>query len=120
MNMLLKQARKGYKKMIDENRQVLIVTIPGDPTDPWSVTTTPDFTGRIAHEQSGPFNPTAGTAGVSTNLSRFLCVEYDVDFLAVGQIITDQDSKDWKLGAIDPLSKFKGIHGYQVPLEEAV
>ena len=118
--MLLKQARKGYKKMIDENRQVLHVTIPGDSADPWAASVTKDFTGRIAHEQRGPFNPEAGTAGLSTNLSRFLSVEYDVDFLAVGQIITDQNSKDWKLGAVDPLSKFKGIHGYQVPLEEAV
>ncbi|MCK4819853.1 hypothetical protein KA005_29075 [bacterium] len=118
--MMLKQARKGYKKMIDENRQVLIVTIPGDPTDPWSAETTKDFTGRIAHEQRGPSDLEVGTAGLSTNLSRFLSVEYDVDFLAVGQIITDQNSKDWKLGAVDPLSKFGGIHGYQVPLEEAV
>lgn len=120
MNMLLKQARKGYKKMIDENRQVLIVTVPGDPSSPWSATVTKDFTGRISHEQRGPFNPTAGTAGVSTNLSRFLSVEHDVDFLKVGQIVTDENSKDWKLGAVDPLSKFKGIHGYQAPLEEAV
>ena len=120
MNMRLKQARKGYKKMIDQNRQVLIVTIPGDPTDPWSVDTTKDFTGRIAHEQRGPFNPQSDSAGMSTNLSRFLSVEYDVDFLTVGQIITDKDSKDWKLGAVDPLEQFGGVHGYQIPLEEAV
>ena len=120
MNMKLKQARKGYKKMIDENRQLLIVTIPGDPADPWASSTTRDFTGRIAHERSGPFNLQEGTAGLSTNLSRFLSVEYDVDYLKVGQIITDADSKDWKLGAIDSLSQFGGIHGYQIPLEEAV
>ena len=120
MNMLLKQARKGFKAMIDENRQVLIVTIPGDPTDPWSVTTTQDFTGRIAHEQKGPFNLEAGTTGMSTDLSRFLSIEHDVDYLAIGQIITDANGKDWKLGAVDPLPRFGGVLGYQSPLEEAV
>lgn len=118
--MLLKQARKGYKAMIDENRQILSVTIPGDPTDPWSVTTVKSFTGRIAHEQKGPFDLEAGTTGLSTNLSRFLSVQHDVDYLDVGQIITDENGKDWKLGAVDPLSRFKGILGYQSPLEEAI
>ena len=118
--MLLKQARSGFKSLINENRQTITVKILDDPDDTWSTFTTKTFTGRISHEAAGPFKLQAGTAGLSTNLGRFLQVEYDIDYLVVDQIITDQDGKQWKLGAVDPLSKFKGIHGYQAPLHEAV
>jgi len=120
MNQLLKQARKGFKSLINENRQTMLISILTDTTDPWGGTTTKTFTGRISHEKRGVPDLTTGNAGLSTNLNRFLTVEYDVDFLVVGDIITDADSKQWKLGAVDPLSKFGGIHGYQIPLEEAV
>jgi len=120
MNMLLKQARKGYKALIDENRQTLSIKVLTDPSDPWSGSTQKPFTGRISHERKTISNLQVGTVGLDTNLGRFLSVEYDVDFLKVGDIITDENSKGWKLGAVDPLSKFGGVHGYQIPLEEAV
>lgn len=120
MNMLLKQARNGMKALINENSQVLSIALSADPTDPWAGTTAPTFRGRISHDKPGPDNLSKGNAGLSANLDRFLSVEYDVDFLVVGSIITDQNSKDWKLGAVDPLEKFGGIYGYQVQLEEAV
>ncbi len=125
MNMLLKQARKGFTGLIDENRQTMIFLVPADSSIPagWpgNISTPTEFSGRISHEssrQAPELSP--GTAGLSTNLSRFLTVEYTVDFLIAGSFITDQNSKRWKLGPIDPLEKFGGIHGYQIPLEEAV
>jgi hypothetical protein len=120
MNMLLKQARKGYKASILENSQTITLSILADPADPWSVVTTKTFTGRIAHEKKAVSNLETGTAGLSTNLGKFLMVEYNINYLVVGMIITDANSKDWKLGSIDPLEKFGGVHGYQCPLEEAV
>lgn len=120
MNPLLKQARKGFTKLIDENRQTITINIPDDPKNPWPVNTPDTFTGRISHEKKAVQDLEAGTAGLSTNLARYLTVEYDVDYLAKGYIITDQNSKQWKLGPVDPLPKFGGIQGYQAPLEEAV
>jgi len=121
MNMLLKQARKGMKALIDEDRQTMSIDIPGDSSDPWSTPTTKTFSGRISHESSRQApDLAAGTVGFSTNLNRFLSVEYDVDFLVTGAFITDKNGKQWKLGSIDPLEKFGGIHGYECPLEEAV
>lgn len=125
MNMLLKQARKGFKGLIDENRQEMTFSIPGDSSIPsgWpgNLPTQTPFSGRISHEssrQAPELSP--GTAGLSTNLQRFLSVEYTVDFLVIGSLITDENGKQWKLGPIDPLEKFGGIHGYQIPLEEAI
>ena len=124
MNMLLKQARKGFTALVSENRQTMTFRSPADSSIPagWAGNLPTDipFSGRISHEssrQAPELSP--GTAGLSTNLQRFLSVEYDVDFLVAGSFIVDQNSKRWKLGPIDPLEKFGGIHGYQIPLEEA-
>ena len=120
MNSKLKQARKGQTALVNANRQDLSIVIAGDPADPWSATTPGTFSGSISHERSivPELNPSG--AGLSTNLQRFLSVEYDVDFLKKGDIITDQNSKQWKLGAVDPLESFGGIHGYVSSLTEAV
>lgn len=116
----LKQARRGFKQLIDENRETMTIAISADPSDPWASETNPEFTGRISHESSRQApDLTENPAGLSTNLNRFLLVEYDVDFLQEGAIITDSSSRKWKLGPIDPLVKFGGVHGYQTPLEEA-
>jgi len=120
MNMLLKQARKGMKALVDEDRQTISIDIPVDPSDPWSTPVTKTFSGRISHESSSVPDLGSSTIGLSTNLNRFLSVEYDVDFLVAGALITDKNGKQWKLGSIDPLEKFGGIHGYECPLEEAV
>lgn len=120
MNMLLKQARKGMKALIDEDRQEMSVDIPGDSSDPWSTPVTKTFSGRISHESSSVPDLGSSTIGLSTNLNRFLSVEHDVDFLITGALVTDKNGRQWKLGAIDPLEKFGGICGYECPIEEAV
>lgn len=119
MNMLLKQARTGFRSLISENRQTITVAVSPDPSDPWAANTNKEFSGRISHERSGVPDLGSVPSGLSTNLQRFLSVEYTVDFLKLGDVITDQNGKQWKLGPVDPLEKFGGIHGYQAPLEEA-
>jgi len=115
--MLLKQARKGQTQLINEDRQSMYVLISnGTFQNPTKLS----FTGRISHERGIVPDLTSNPAGLSTNLQRFLSVEYTVDFLSRGDHIIDKNNKKWKLGPIDPLEKFKGIHGYQAPLEEAV
>lgn len=119
--MLLKQARAGFKQLINENRSSFSVEKETDSSNPWADTTNPTFTGRISHESSRQApDLSQNPAGLSTDLQRFLLVEYNVNFLSRGEIITDSDGKRWKLGPVDPLKKFGGVHGYQSPLEEAV
>ena len=120
MNMLLKQARTGMKSLIDENRQSMYILNSADPSNPWAKEDKFKFSGRISHEssrQAPDLNPSP--AGLSTNLQRFISLEYTVNFLKKGDIIIDQNDKKWKLGPVDPLEKFGGIHGYQAPLEDA-
>ena len=119
MNMRLKQARAGFKQIINDNRQSMSILIPTNPVYPKLGGVTKTFTGRIAHERSTISELSETPAGISTNLQRFIQVEHTVDFLAAGQIVTDQNSSKWKLGPVDPLSKFGGIHGYQAPLTDA-
>jgi hypothetical protein len=116
--MLLKQAREGQKALVNEDPQTISVSVSADPTDPWASKTTEEFTGRISHEDAGPENLKAGTAGLSTNLGRFLSVQHDVS-LQKGDTITDKNGKLWKLGPIDALEKFGGVYGYQCSLEDA-
>ena len=119
MNNLLKTARKGFKTVIDQNKQTLSVSIPGTSSNPWSTSTSKSFTGRISHERR--MNDLSGSSvGLTTNLSYFLIVDYNINYLYKGYIITDKNDKKWKLGAVDPLERFGGIIGYQSPLEEAV
>jgi hypothetical protein len=118
--MLLKQARKGFSGLIDENRQSMYILDSADSSNPWAKKDKLSFSGRISHEssrQAPNLNPSP--AGLSTNLQRFLSVEYTVNFLKKGDIIIDKNDKQWKLGPVDPLEKFGGIHGYQAPLEDA-
>jgi hypothetical protein len=119
MMQMLKQARKGQSALVNENPQTITTAFRIDTTDTWSATIDKAFTGRIAHERRIVPEVSAGTAGMSTNLQRFLTTGYEVDFLQIDDIVTDQNGDKWRLGAIDPLEKFGGIYGYQAPLENA-
>ena len=118
-SMQLKQARDGFQKFIDDDKQEFAATIDSDPSNPWSSGSTETFYGRLSHER-GIVAADAGTsAGMSTHLQKFLSFSHTITFLAVGQEITDSDGLVWRLsGSPDPLRRFGGIYGYQVPLTE--
>ena len=119
MNYQLKQARDGFQKFIDDDKQEFSVSIPADSSNPWSVPTTEKFYGRLAHERGIVAADAGTTAGMSTHLQKFLSFPHTVTFLAVGQEITGSDGLVWRLsGSPDPLRRFGGIYGYQVPLTE--
>jgi len=121
MNLALKQARDGFARFINDDPQTFSVSIPGDPTDPWSTTTTQTFKGRLCHEQSSVAADQGTTVGMSTHLSKFISFPYDVTFLKSGQVVTAEDGLKWRLsGAPDPLRRFKGIYGHQVPVTEVI
>lgn len=114
MNNYLNQIRKGITFQVNENPTECSIIVA--TTDPWATPVPKKFTGRISHDGAGPFFLTNNPSGISSNLSRYLLVDYTVDFLQKNDILNGQ----WKILTVDPLSKFGGIHGYQCTLVEAV
>lgn len=124
---LLKQARKSVIALIKESpikitvkRFPLVDDGSGDGTlvpDPYGTPDDYTMTVRISHERRQPANLGSAPAGLSTNLSRFVMVDYKTTiyqgdtFEALG--------KYWEIGPVDPLMKFGGATGYQAPLREA-
>ena len=118
MNMMLKQARKGFMKLILEDPQVFTYSVSADPSNPWASSTSKTFTGRISHERAVIPSDSPTTAGISTSLAKFLSYPYTEGALQQDDIITDSESRKWRLGKPDPLRKFGGIFGYQCALTE--
>lgn len=122
---LLKQLRTGIKKHIAESptvitifRQPLVDDGFGGTVE--SPTAAPDeftMTVRLSHEQKGPEKLESVPAGLSTNLSRFILVDYET--VIYENDVFEAINKNWCVGPVDPLLKFGGIIGYQAPLREA-
>jgi len=121
----LKQARKGIKKHVEENPTEIIIYRKPLVEDGFggyveSPTADPDdftITCRISHEQQGPVNNEPVPAGLSTNLTRFIIVDYKTTIYENDTF--EAIDKNWMIGPVDPLIKFGGIIGYQAPLREA-
>lgn len=120
MNMMLKQARKGFMNLILEDPQSFTYPVSSDPTNPWATKTNRTFTGRISHERSIVPSDSPTTAGVSTSLQKFLSYPYSEIAIQIGDILTDSDGRKWRIGKPDPLRKFGGIFGYQASLTEVL
>jgi len=124
---LLKQARESVIALIKESPTKIIIKRvglvddgSGDGTlvpDPYGTPDDYKMTVRISHERRQAQNLSPAPAGFSTNLSRFIIVDYKTTiyegdtFEALG--------KFWQIGPVDPLMKFGGVTGYQAPLKEA-
>jgi hypothetical protein len=126
MNPLLKQARDGVKKVINESPEnILIVRQPmtpdgfgGQVPDPFGTATEHNYKVRISHERGNPSILTDTSAGMSTNLQRFILADYQAD-IKHGDVF-EAIERSWKIGPVDPLKKFGGVIGYQAPLTDAV
>ena len=125
MNPLLKQARDGIKKIINESpKNILIVRQPmtddgfgGQVPDPFGTATEHNYKVRISHERGDPDMLTDTSAGMSTNLQRFIMTDYQAD-IKHGDVF-EAIGRSWKIGPVDPLEKFNGVIGYQAPLTDA-
>jgi hypothetical protein len=115
----LAQARQGSLANINVNPQPLSILVLTDPQYPKKGGIPKCFTGRISNRTRTIADLNESPAGLSTDLGKMLLVYYDVCFLEAGNIITDQNGKEWKLGAITPNEKFGGVVSYQIQLEEA-
>lgn len=125
MNPLLKQSRDGVKKVINESPEnILIVRQPmtddgfgGQVPDPFGTATEHNYKVRISHERGNPSILTDTSAGMSTNLQRFILADYQTD-IKHGDVF-EAIGRSWKIGPVDPLKKFGGVIGYQASLTDA-
>ena len=75
---------------------------------------------RISHEKSGVQNKTAAPTGLSTSLSMYIVMLYDVD-LHDGDIITTDNGpiRKWKVGPVDEFFIEEECYAKQAPLVRA-
>jgi aconitase B len=122
---LVAQARDAIQRTIDENPSTVILMraplvdngfgkmVP----DPTAVKVPTELRCRLSHESRGPVSLQPASVGLSTNLARFILVNWQT-------VIEEGDTfealgRGWKIGAVDPLVSFGAVTGYQAPLVEA-
>jgi hypothetical protein len=125
VNQKLAQLRAGVKKQIAENpTSIIILRQPmiddgygGQCLDPFGTPTEVILKVRISHEQKGPFNLEGADAGLSTGLGRYIQTDHLAD-IREGDVF-DAIGKTWRVGPVDELQKFGGVHSKQAPLIES-
>jgi hypothetical protein len=125
---LLKQARNGLKRLINESPEIILIYrkklvddgFNGCVEDPFDSGCPPDeIKCRLSHEQSGPDKLQNAPSGLSTNLLRYITVDHKTTIYEGDTFESEKTRKRYKIGAVDPLIKFGGVYGYQAPLVEA-
>jgi hypothetical protein len=120
---MLTQERVGIIEIIMENPETLILErLPlvdnghGQMVEnPYGTPVQHTITGRISHESKIPLKPDAVPAGLGTNMSRFLLVDWETIIYTEDSIV-DYLGKRWRIGLLDPLLAFGEIIGYQAPI----
>lgn len=121
--LMLKQELAGLVEVIMENPETLsIERLPlidnghGSMTeDPNGIAVEYTFIGRISHESRIPLKPDAVPAGLGTNMSRFLLVDWETTIYNE-DVIINYLGKRWRIGIVDPILAFGEIIGYQAPI----
>ncbi|MGE5847229.1 MAG: hypothetical protein ACM34O_10925 [Ignavibacteria bacterium] len=120
---MLAQERAGIVEVIMENPDELTLErIPlvdnghGQMVEnPYGVPVQYTIIGRISHESRIPLKPEAVPAGLGTNMSRFLLVDWETIIYNEDEIV-NYLGKRWRIGLIDALLAFGEIIGYQAPI----
>ena len=121
----LKQLRRGYAKLIKNSPFVVTLSrkpktgtgSSGQPVeDPFADPVESQVTVRIAHERMTIAKNDSTPVGSSTNLTKYILWEYDVD---IQEEDVFPELEGYRVGRPDPLWKFGGIYGNQAPLIEA-
>ena len=127
MNGQVTQARRAIAFKIKENpsfitvlRQAMVDDGFGNQVpDPFGTPEEKHFKVRITHERAQPEMAQNSSAGLSTNLQRFIIAGYK-DVIQQGDVFDHEATgKVYRIGPVDPLEKFGAIIGYQSPLTEA-
>ena len=128
MNGQVTQARRAITFKIKENPSYITVQRTGlvddgfgnMVPDPFGTPEEKHFKVRISHERAQPEMAQNSSAGLSTNLQRFIIAGYK-DEIKEGDVFGhDATAKVYRIGPVDPLEKFGAIIGFQAPLVEAV
>ena len=123
--LFLAQARRSVKKLIAESPESIIIQrqpmtddgFGGQVPDPFGDPTTVNLRVRISHERSQPASLDSTSAGLSTNLQRFIMTDHNADIQK--NDVFEALGRSWRVGPVDPLMKFGGVTGYQAPLTDA-
>lgn len=127
MNALITQSRRAITLKIKENPSKITVirqSLVDDGfnnmvPDPFGTPEEKVFTVRLSHERAQPEMAQSSSAGLSTNLQRFIIAGYK-DEIKQGDVFAHEaTAKVYRIGPVDPLEKFGAIIGYQAPLTEA-
>jgi hypothetical protein len=123
----LNQARRGIKNLINEDFE--FVTINRKPMvddgygskieDPTGDPVPYEIKCRISHQKKFTDKYNVSPPGMSTNLSRFIFVDFETIIYEGDIFESERIAKSFKIGIVDPLEEYGGIIGYQAPLEEA-
>jgi len=75
---------------------------------------------RLSHQSGGVQNTTVASTGLTTNLSMYILMLYDVDLQKDDIITADVGAiKTWKIGVIDELSIEGECYAKQAPVVRA-
>lgn len=127
MNGMVAQARRAITFKIKENPSYITISrqamvddgfnnlVP----DPFGTPEEKHYKVRVTHERAQPEMAQNSSAGLSTNLQRFIIAGYK-DEIKQGDVFAHEATeKVYRIGPVDPLEKFGAIIGYQAPLTEA-
>lgn len=121
----LKQARDMIQRVINESPQIIVFErkpmkddgFSGEIEDPYGEPVEHEIRCRLSHEKKFPGNFEASPVGFTSNLARYILVNYKTTIYEGDRF--DALGKGFRIGVIDILKKFDGIIGYQAPLIEA-
>jgi hypothetical protein len=125
---MLKQARDGIQRLINESPEIITIKrqaliddgFEGQVENPFGTPTEYKIKCRLSHERKFPGNFQTAPVGLSTNLARYILVNYKT-VIYEGDVF-EAIGKGFRIGVVDILKKFDDtkIIGYQAPLIEAV
>jgi hypothetical protein len=118
----LNQARRGIKKLIDQNKSSIIISrqamvddgFGGLVPDPLGVPTEINVTCRLSHDQIKPGSISESPAGVTSDPIRYILTDHNQDIQE--NDIFEAIDKTWKIGIVDQLYAFGGLIGKQAPV----
>ncbi len=123
---MLMQARDGVSAQIAVDKSHIVIMrgqmVPdgsgGYVVDPYSDPVPHGYDVRLSHDAKGPASLEQGPAGFTTNLYRFMTMDWR------GGIEQNETfewmDKRYMVGPVDPLTFMGAVIGYQAPLAEAV
>jgi len=122
---LLKQARLGFQKNIDEDRQSIMIYrkgmiadgFGGLMQDPFGAGTPTTIICRICEGRGNPSILTGSPVGLSENLVKYIIVNYKADIQEHDTF--DSRGKTYRIGNVETIVNFGGIIGYQAQLIES-